>query len=156
LFPICAVSFPFKTFTSCFYKHIYVCIIWISTKPCITHAEGINTYMPYASKYAYIYIYIYIYLLFCYYFTCDQMLLPVGRLLSEIYCLVYVGCPLCREDGSAICSAIAHWLELRRTRNHALLSHLRRPQPGGPGYQPYAPAALYSQKHFSAPGTLLC
>jgi hypothetical protein len=34
-----------------FYNYCYVQIIWKSTKPCITHVEGINTY---ANKYAYI------------------------------------------------------------------------------------------------------
>jgi hypothetical protein len=37
--------------------------------------------------------------------TCDQILFPVGMLLSEICGLVSIGCPLWREDGSAICSA---------------------------------------------------
>jgi hypothetical protein len=60
------------------------------------------------------------------------MLLPVGMLLSEICGLVYVGCPLCPEDESAICSVITQWSELLRTRNHTLLSHLRLSQPGGP------------------------
>jgi hypothetical protein len=38
--------------------------------------------------------------------TCDQILFAVGMLLSEICGLVSIGCPLCREDGSAICSVI--------------------------------------------------
>jgi hypothetical protein len=38
--------------------------------------------------------------------TCDQILLPVGTLLSEICDLVSVGRPLWWEDGSAICSVI--------------------------------------------------
>jgi hypothetical protein len=63
--------------------------------------------------------------------ACDQILLPVGMLLSEIWGLVSVGSPLWREDGSAICSVITQWSELLRTRNHTLLSHLRLPQPGG-------------------------
>jgi hypothetical protein len=62
--------------------------------------------------------------------TCDQILLPVGMLLSEIYGLVSVGRPLWREDRSAVCSAITQWSESRRTRNHTLLSHPRLPQPG--------------------------
>jgi hypothetical protein len=69
--------------------------------------------------------------------TCDQILLPVGMLLSEICGLVSVGCPLWREDGSAICSAITQWSESRWTRNHALLSHLRLPQPRAPGSRIY-------------------
>jgi hypothetical protein len=64
--------------------------------------------------------------------TCNQILLPVGMLLSEICGLVSVGRPLWREGGSAICSVIAQWSESLRTRNHILLSHLRLPQPGGP------------------------
>jgi hypothetical protein len=52
--------------------------------------------------------------------TCDQILLPVGMLLSEICGLVSVGRPLWREDGSAVCSIITQWSELRRTRNHTL------------------------------------
>jgi hypothetical protein len=38
--------------------------------------------------------------------TCDQALLPVGMLLSEICGLVSIGRPLWRENGSAICSVI--------------------------------------------------
>jgi hypothetical protein len=38
--------------------------------------------------------------------TCDQILFPVGMLLSEICGLISIGHPLCREDGSAICSVI--------------------------------------------------
>jgi hypothetical protein len=46
-----------KTFISCFYKHFYLNIIWISTKPYITPAEGNNAYLhKYAYKYTYIYI----------------------------------------------------------------------------------------------------
>jgi hypothetical protein len=41
--------------------------------------------------------------------TCDQILLPVGMLLSEICGLVSVGHPLRREDGSAIYSVITQW-----------------------------------------------
>jgi hypothetical protein len=71
--------------------------------------------------------------------ACDQILLPVGMLLSEICGLVSVGRPLWREDGSAICSVITHWSESRRTRKHTLLSHLRLPQPGGPSFHIYIP-----------------
>jgi hypothetical protein len=63
--------------------------------------------------------------------TCDQILLPIGMLLSEICGLVSVGHPLWREDGSAICSVITEWSELLRTHNQTSLSHLRLPQPGG-------------------------
>jgi hypothetical protein len=38
--------------------------------------------------------------------TCDQILLPVGMLQSEIWGFVSVERPLWREDGSAICSVI--------------------------------------------------
>jgi hypothetical protein len=71
--------------------------------------------------------------------TCDQILLPVGMLLSEICGLVSVGFPLWREDGSSICSVITQWSESLRTRNHTLLSHLTLPQPGGPGSRIYIP-----------------
>jgi hypothetical protein len=75
------------------------------------------------------------------YRTCDQILLPAGMLLSEIYGLVSMGRPLWREDGSAICSVITQWSESRRTRNHILLSHLRLPQPGGSVSRIYIPQA---------------
>jgi hypothetical protein len=67
------------------------------------------------------------------------MLLPVGMLLSESCGLVSVERPLRREDGSAICSVITQWSESLGTRNHTLLSHLRLPQPGGPGFRIYIP-----------------
>jgi hypothetical protein len=59
--------------------------------------------------------------------------------LSECCGLVFVGRPLWREDGSAICSVITQWSKSRRTRTHILLSHLRLPQPGGPGSRIYIP-----------------
>jgi hypothetical protein len=62
--------------------------------------------------------------------THDQI---ITSFLSEICCPFSVGRPLWREDGSAVCSAITQWPESRRTHNHTLLSHLRLPQPGGPG-----------------------
>jgi hypothetical protein len=71
--------------------------------------------------------------------TCDQILLPAGRLLSEIFCLVSVGPPFWREDGSSVCSAITQWSYSRRTRNHTSLSHLRFRQPGRPGPRIYIP-----------------
>jgi hypothetical protein len=49
--------------------------------------------------------------------TCDQMLFPIGMLLSEICGLLSGGRPLWREDGSAICSVITQWSESLRTRN---------------------------------------
>jgi hypothetical protein len=101
--------------------------------------------------------------------TCDQILLPVGMLLevevkllydwrsvsqyvlvsstlvemllSEICRLVSVGRPFRWEDGSTICSVITQWSESLRTRNHTLLSHLRFPQPGGPGSRIYIPVS---------------
>jgi hypothetical protein len=74
--------------------------------------------------------------------TCDQILLPVGMLLSEICGLVRVGRLLWREDGSAICSVITQWSESRRTRNHTLLSRMRLPQPGVPGSRIYMSSLL--------------
>jgi hypothetical protein len=71
--------------------------------------------------------------------TCDQILFLFVMLLSEICGLVSLGRLLWREDGSAICSVITHWSESLRTRNHTLLSHLRLPQPGGPGSHIYIP-----------------
>jgi hypothetical protein len=71
--------------------------------------------------------------------TCDQILLPVRRLLSESCGFASVGRPLSREDGSAVCSAITQWSEPRRTRNHDLLSHLRLLQRRGPGSRIYIP-----------------
>jgi hypothetical protein len=52
-------------------------------------------------------------------------------LIFFLWHLCHVGHPLWRENRSVICSAITHWLESRRTRNHTLLSHLRLPQPEG-------------------------
>jgi hypothetical protein len=59
--------------------------------------------------------------------TCDRILLPVGRLLSDNCILVSAGCPVWRENESAVCSAITQWSESSRTHNHTLLSHLRPP-----------------------------
>jgi hypothetical protein len=70
---------------------------------------------------------------------CDQILLPVGMLLSEICGLVSVGRPLWWEDGSATCSVITQWPESCKTHNRTLLSHLRLPQPGRPGFNIYIP-----------------
>jgi hypothetical protein len=57
----------------------------------------------------------------------------------EICGLTSVRRLLWREDESAICSVITQRSESRRTRNHTLLSHLRLPQPGGPGSSIYIP-----------------
>jgi hypothetical protein len=65
--------------------------------------------------------------------TCDRILHPVGRLLSESCALVFVGRPLWREDWSAVRSAITQWSKSHRTRSYTLLSHLRLAQPGGAG-----------------------
>jgi hypothetical protein len=59
--------------------------------------------------------------------TYDQILLPVGTLLSENCVLVSVEHPLWRVDGSAVSSAITQWFQSLRTRNHTLLPHLRLP-----------------------------
>jgi hypothetical protein len=64
--------------------------------------------------------------------------------LSECCCLKFAvlylwGRPLWPEDWSATCSAISQWSESLRTRNHTLLSHLRLPQPRGPGPRVYIP-----------------
>jgi hypothetical protein len=59
--------------------------------------------------------------------TCDLILLPVGRLLSETCSLVSVGRPFWREDRSAACSSITQWSETRRIRNHTLLSSATPP-----------------------------
>jgi hypothetical protein len=71
--------------------------------------------------------------------TCDQILLRVGMLLSEICGLVSVGRPLWREDGFPICGVISQWSESLRTRNHNLLSRLRLPQPRAPVSRIYIP-----------------
>jgi hypothetical protein len=47
--------------------------------------------------------------------TCDQILLSVRWLFSESCCLVSVGCPLCREDGSAVCSVFTLEVEVEIT-----------------------------------------
>jgi hypothetical protein len=85
--------------------------------------------------------------------TYDQILLPVGKVLSESCGLVSVGRPLWREDGSAICSVITQWSESRKTRNRTLLSHLRHPQSGGPGPRIYIPQEQGGP--VIPPGTLL-
>jgi hypothetical protein len=53
--------------------------------------------------------------------------------LTITFFFLLAGCLLWWGDGSIVCRAITHWLESRRTHNHILLSHLRLPQPGGPG-----------------------
>jgi hypothetical protein len=78
--------------------------------------------------------------------TCDQILLPVRVLLSQICRLISVRRPVWREDMSAICSVITQWSESRKTRNHTLLAHLRLPQPGWPG------SRIYIQQEQGGPG----
>jgi hypothetical protein len=70
----------------------------------------------------------------------------VAMLLSEICGRVSVGRPLWREDGSAICNVITQWSVSRRTGNRTLLSHLRLPQPGGPG----SPIYILQEHHITA------
>jgi hypothetical protein len=94
--------------------------------------------------------------------TCDQILPPVGRLLSESCGLVSVGLPLWREDGSAVCSAIPRWSESRRTRNilYCLIRDSPNPEgqillfivyPTGRGWPSYTPGHLV---HFTSPLTI--
>jgi hypothetical protein len=82
--------------------------------------------------------------------TCNQLLIPVWRLLSESYCLVSMGRPLWREYGSVAWSAITHWSESGSTRNHTLLSHLRLPQPERPGSRIYTPRNRVAQFYLRA------
>jgi hypothetical protein len=70
---------------------------------------------------------------------CDRILLPVGRVQSEICSPVSVGLPLGWEDASAACIAITQRSESRRTHSHILLSHLRLPQHWGLGSHIYIP-----------------
>jgi hypothetical protein len=72
-------------------------------------------------------------------------------LMAEICGLVSVRHALWREDGTAICSVITQWSESRRTRNRTLLSHVRLPEPGGPGSRIYIP--LEQGGPVIAPGT---
>jgi hypothetical protein len=88
--------------------------------------------------------------------TFEQILLPVGMLLSEICGLISVRCPLRREDGSAICSVITQWSESRRTRNHTLLSHVTLPQTGWPGSRIYIPQEQCGSIILSDSGFPLC
>jgi hypothetical protein len=78
-----------------------------------------------------------------------------SRLKFEICGLVSVGRPLWREDGSEICSVITQRSESRRTCNHTLLSHLRLPQPGGPGSPIYIPQEQHAIQLYSPAGTLI-
>jgi hypothetical protein len=59
-----------------------------------------------------------------------------------------------REDGCVICSAITQWSESSRTHNHTLLSHLRLPQPGGPGSRIYSRRNRVAQLYSRALGSL--
>jgi hypothetical protein len=59
--------------------------------------------------------------------------LGVGPSLTVTFFLLHVRCPLWREDGSIICTAITHWLESLRVHNHILLSIWDSPNLGSPG-----------------------
>jgi hypothetical protein len=59
--------------------------------------------------------------------------------VTVTFFLLHVRHPLWREDGSVVSSANTHWLVWCRTHDHILLSHLRLPQPGGPGPCIYIP-----------------
>jgi hypothetical protein len=71
--------------------------------------------------------------------TFDHILLSFQEFGSGNWCSVSMGLPLWREDGSAFWNAITQWCESLRTRNLTLLSYLRLPQPGGPGFCIYIP-----------------
>jgi hypothetical protein len=55
-----------------------------------------------------------------------------------------------------MCSVITQWSESLRTRNHILLSHLRLPQPGGPGSRIYIPQEQNDPVIPPLTGLLLC
>jgi hypothetical protein len=76
--------------------------------------------------------------------------LSEGCCLKAAVLFVWDGRPLTREDGSAVCSAITQWSWSLRARKHNLLSHLRLPQPGGPGTlysNTYSWLYIYSQEY---------
>jgi hypothetical protein len=66
---------------------------------------------------------------------CDRQSVGQFVLVSFVWQLLASSCrvPSLREDGSVVCNAITDLSESRRTHNHILRSHLRLPQPGGPG-----------------------
>jgi hypothetical protein len=72
--------------------------------------------------------------------TDDQILIS----FSDITFFLHVKCPLWREDGSVICSAITYRLESRRTYNHILLFHLRPSPPAWRARSPH-PYALWTE-----------
>jgi hypothetical protein len=78
----------------------------------------------------------------------------VRWLLSESCGLVFVGRPLWRDVGSAVCNAITQWSKSRRTRNHTLLFHLRLACPGGPCSCIYIPKYRVAQLYSWALGSL--
>jgi hypothetical protein len=53
----------------------------------------------------------------------DQIL--ISLCLSIIFIVLHIRLPLWREDRSIVSSAITHWSESHRTRNHTSLFHLR-------------------------------
>jgi hypothetical protein len=71
--------------------------------------------------------------------------------LSECCCLKFAVLYLW---GAAICGVITYWPESLRTRNHNLLSHLRLPQPGGPGSRIHIPRNMVAQLYPRTLGSL--
>jgi hypothetical protein len=61
--------------------------------------------------------------------------------LCEVFCLKVAVLSLwgALSDERMGLQFAVQWSESRRTRNHTLLSHLRLPQPGGPGSRIYIP-----------------
>jgi hypothetical protein len=66
--------------------------------------------------------------------TCDQILLPVWRLLS-----CSCGAPSLRRGWVCSLQCNHSMVRVTQNRNHTLLSHLRLPQLGGPGSHIYIP-----------------
>jgi hypothetical protein len=70
-----------------FSNYFYVNMIWISTKPCITPAEGMNAYMK---KYAYKYTCI---------FICDSLIISkFGSLFWKNWMVYEVCCSSSNKD----------------------------------------------------------
>jgi hypothetical protein len=85
--------------------------------------------------------------------TCDQILFPVGMLMSEICGHVSMGVPSLIRG--RVCNLQCNqWPESLRTGNHTLLSHLRLLQPGGPGSCIYIPQEQVAQLYPRALGFL--
>jgi hypothetical protein len=96
------VCFSLKAFTSCSYNNFIRC--W-SRSYFTTVSQSVCLGIEYPCG------------------TCDQILLPVEMLLSEICGLVSMVRTLWREDGSAICGVITQWSESLRTETilHCLI-----------------------------------